>query len=245
MIVLFFIVCFFLFVLLLCFRFFPLVYYPCGCVVLVAGSSSALRPHGNFVHSISLLTTFNGTSLNHDHAPWKIGLLALGRYYLSALLRTFARVVPYLFLYGRYLCPLVSGSGWMFRFSLRESFILLHVMSVKVPTIRLLRRRCWIRTVPSSILLLATQTFMMAKWLGQCGRICEGRRSGSHEEPAQAAGTGQVIQDQGIGPVELMVDGYDKHGVWWEKDREVEGLWWHYTPGESWGCWKEQTASWK
>ena len=62
-------------------------------------------------------------------------------------------------------------------------------------------------------------------------------------QPDPPAASGQVIADQGISPVELMVDGYDKNGVWWEKDREVEGLWWHYTPGESWGRWRDQTAS--
>ena len=78
--------------------------------------------------------------------------------------------------------------------------------------------------------------------------VVEGETLGepaTHAEPVQPVGAGQVIADQGISPVALMVDGYDKHGVWWEKDREVEGLWWHYTHGESVGRWKEQTASWK
>ena len=69
--------------------------------------------------------------------------------------------------------------------------------------------------------------------------------SAAHAEPVQPGSSGQVIPDQGISPVALMVDGSDRNGVWWEKDTEVEGPWWHYTPGQSWGRWKEQTVSWK
>lgn len=106
----------------MCFRFFPLVYYPCGCVVLVAGC-----PHGNFVHSISLLTTFNGMSLNHDHAPWKTGLSALGPYFLSAFSARLSGSSLTFFCMDDTYAPLFWALDECFRFSLRESFILLHV----------------------------------------------------------------------------------------------------------------------
>ncbi|CAK9013133.1 unnamed protein product, partial [Durusdinium trenchii] len=35
--------------------------------------------------------------------------------------------------------------------------------------------------------------------------------------------------------------GYDSAGTWWEKDAEVEGLWWYYRPGKSWGRWMDKT----
>lgn len=46
--------------------------------------ASIWRPHSNFVHNVACIRNFMGTSLTHDIAPWRVGMLSLGPYFLSS-----------------------------------------------------------------------------------------------------------------------------------------------------------------
>ena len=53
------------------------------------------------------------------------------------------------------------------------------------------------------------------------------------------------MPDVGISPKELQTAGWDKHGVWWQPDDTIPGLWWYWSEETSWGRWKDQCAALK
>ena len=58
-------------------------------------------------------------------------------------------------------------------------------------------------------------------------------------------GEGVVVPDMGISPKDLHTAGWDKHGVWWQPDETIPGLWWYWSEESSWGRWKDQCAALK
>ena len=75
-----------------------------------------------------------------------------------------------------------------------------------------------------------------------------------HAAQVEANRMTQAQDGQGQGGMEVKTEpsyweaghesagGYDSAGTWWEKNAEVEGLWWYYRPGKSWGRWMDKTV---
>ena len=38
-------------------------------------------------------------------------------------------------------------------------------------------------------------------------------------------------------------EGWDEKGVWWEKDPNIYGLWWYWSPGETWRRFQDRSAA--
>lgn len=103
------------------------------------------------------------------------------------------------------------------------------------------------------------RSFMKAAHAQDQGQGVQAQGQAAHggtqgvEAPAQGQGV-QAPAHDGQGGTQVKTElneldggydssgGYDSTGTWWEKDPEVDYLWWYYRPGKSWGRWMDKSV---